>query len=118
MAQITGKAIIKVDGNQWRTTDGCKLHPGGVEREAKVGGGKVQGYSEKSKAPELDASVYHTKDTDLTATNAIKDATVLFECDTGDRYLLKSAFVTSQEALDSENGTVPVKMSAMSCERL
>ena len=50
MPQITGKAIIKVDGNQWRTTDGCKLHPGGVEREAKVGGGKVQGYSEKSKA--------------------------------------------------------------------
>ena len=31
MPQITGKAIIKVDGNQWRTTDGCKLHPGGVE---------------------------------------------------------------------------------------
>ena len=35
MPQITGKAIIKVDGNQWRTTDGCKLHPwrGGARRK-------------------------------------------------------------------------------------
>ena len=118
MPQITGKAIIKVDGNQWRTTDGCKLHPGGVEREAKTGGGKVHGYKEKTKAPELEASVYHTKDTDLTAINAIKDATVIFESDTGDRYVLRSAFVTSQESLDSEAGTVGVKMSAEACERL
>ena len=118
MPQITGKAIIKVDGNQWRTTDGCKLHPGGVEREAKVGGGNVHGFTEKTKAPELDATVYHTGDTDLTAINAIKDATVIFECDTGNKYLLKSAFVTSQEALDSENGTVSVKMSAHACEPL
>ena len=118
MPQITGKAIIKVDGNQWRTTDGCKLHPGGVEREAKVGGGKVHGFNEKTKAPELDASVYHTKDTDITAINAIKNATVIFESDTGDRYLLRNAWVGSQEALDAENGTIGVKMSAESCERL
>ena len=118
MPQITGKAIIKVDGNEWRTTDDCKLHPGGVEREAKVGGGKVHGCSEKTKAPEMDASIYHTKDTDLTAINAIKNATVIFESDTGDRYLLRNAWVGSQEALDSGNGTVSVKMSAESCERL
>lgn len=118
MAQITGKAIIKVDGNQWRATDGCKLHPGGVEREAKVGGGRVHGYSEKTKAPELEASVYHTRDTDLTAINAIKDATVIFESDTGDRYVLRAAFVTEQGSLDAENGTVDVKMSAEGCERL
>ena len=43
MPQITGKAVIRVDGEEWRTEDGAKLNPGGVTREAKVGGGKDQG---------------------------------------------------------------------------
>ena len=66
----------------------------------------------------MEASVYHTKVTDLTAINAIKDATVIFESDTGDRYVLRAAFVTSQEGLDAEDGTIGVKMSAEACERL
>ncbi len=83
MPQITGKAVIRVDGEEWRTEDGAKLNPGGVTREAKAGGGKVHGFAEKTKAPELDCSVYHTRDTDLTAINAIRDATVMYESDTG-----------------------------------
>ena len=96
MPQITGKAVIRVDGEEWRTEDGAKLNPGGVTREAKVGGGKVHGFAEKTKEPELECSVYHTRDTDLTAINAIRDATVVYESDTGDRYVLRSAFVTEQ----------------------
>ena len=53
MPQITGKAVIRVDGEEWRTEDGAKLNPGGVTREAKVGGGKVHGFAEKTKEPEL-----------------------------------------------------------------
>ena len=49
MPQITGKAVIRVDGEEWRTEDGAKLNPGGVTREAKVGGGKVHGFAEKTK---------------------------------------------------------------------
>ena len=45
MPQITGKAVIRVDGEEWRTEDGAKLNPGGVTREAKVGGGKVHGFA-------------------------------------------------------------------------
>ena len=118
MSKFTGKAVIRVDGNQWRCTDGCKLHPGGVEREPRVGGGRVHGYAEKTKAPEMEVSVLHAKDTDLTAINAIVDATVIFECDSGDRYVLRNAFVADQGSLDAENSTVDVKMSAESCERL
>lgn len=118
MPQITGKATIHVDGEEWRTEDGAKLDIGGVTREAKVGGGKVHGFAEKTKAPELDCNVYHTRDTDLTAINAIKDATVIYESDTGDNYVLRNAFVTEQAELDAENGTINVKFSAISCERM
>lgn len=116
--QITGKAIIRVDGEEWSTEDGAKLNPGGVTREAKVGGGKVRGFAEKTKAPELECSVYHTRNTDLTAINAINDATVVYESDTGDRYVLRNAFVTEQGELDAENNTINVKFSAISCERI
>ena len=118
MPQITGKAVIRVDGEEWRTEDGAKLNPGGVTREAKVGGGKVHGFAEKTKEPELECGVYQTRDTDLTAINDIRDATVVYESDTGDRYVLRSAFVTEQGELDAENGTINVKFSAISCERI
>jgi len=84
--QLTGKAIIRVDGQEWRCEDGASLDVGGVKREAKAGGGKVHGYTEETVPPELECKAYHTKDTDVTAINKIIDATVLFETDTGDRY--------------------------------
>ena len=97
MPQITGKAVIRVDGEEWRTEDGAKLNPGGVTREAKVGGGKVHGFAEKTKEPELECAVYHTRDTDLTAINAIRDATVVYE----DSIILKlMSSVGSREALE------------------
>ena len=43
--QLTGKAIIRVDGQEWRCEDGASLDVGGVKREAKAGGGKVHGYT-------------------------------------------------------------------------
>ena len=77
-----------------------------------------ENFAEKTKEPELECAVYHTRDTDLTAINAIRDATVVYESDTGDRYVLRSAFVTEQGELDAENGTINVKFSAISCERI
>lgn len=43
---------------------------------------------------------------------------MVYESDTGDRYVLRSAFVTEQGELDAENGTINVKFSAISCERI
>lgn len=116
--QLTGKAVIRVDGKEWRCEDGASLDVGGVKREAKAGGGKVHGYTEETAAPELECKVFHAKDTDLTAFNTITDATVLFETDTGDRYVLRNAFVLEPGKLEAKDGTVSVKFSGMSCERL
>lgn len=116
--QITGKATIRVDGQLWRTEDGASLDTGGVKRTAKVGGGNVYGYSEETVPPELECKVYHTKDTDVPAINAITSATVLFESDTGDSYVLREAFVLESAKLESKDGTIPVKFSGTSCKRV
>lgn len=116
--QITGKAIIRVDGQQWKTEDGATLDVGGVKRTAKMGGGNVYGYSEETTAPELECKVYHTKDTDATAIGKITSATVMFESDTGDAYVLREAFVLESAKIEAKDGTISVKFSAISCERV
>lgn len=116
--QITGKAIVRVDGRQWKTEDGAALDVGGVKRTPKVGGGAVYGYSEETAPPEMECKVYHTKETDVTAINKINNATVLFESDTGDSYVMREAFVLEPGKLESKDGTISVKFSAISCERL
>ena len=74
--------------------------------------------SEETVAPELECSVAHTSDTDLTALSAITDATVIFETDSGDKYVLREAFVMEPASLKTTDGTAGLKFSAVSCERM
>lgn len=46
----------------------------------------------------------HTSDTDLTALSAITDATVIFETDSGDKYVLREAFVMEPASLKTTDG--------------
>ena len=109
--QFTGKCIIRVNGSEIRSTDDATLNPGGAN-------GKVYGYKEETVAPELECSVAHTSDTDLTALSAITDATVIFETDSGDKYVLREAFVMEPASLKTTDGTAGLKFSAVSCERM
>lgn len=117
MAQITGKATIKVDGRELRTADDATLDPGGVSREDVAGSGKVYGYSEsETKAPELECTVYHTADTSLAELAAITDATVIFETDTGVGFVLTGAWVKEPPKLKAKGGEIALKFGALTCE--
>jgi hypothetical protein len=116
--QITGKAIIRVDGQELRSADGATLNFGGEKREPKVGSGKVYGFSAETVAPELECQIYHTADTSLKALAAIVDATITFDTDTGKQFLLREAFVTDVPSLKTKDGTVDLKFSAISCEEV
>lgn len=118
MPQITGKAIIRVNGREWRTEDGATLDVGGVKRNPKTGGGKVHGYNEETVEPKMECKVYHTKEDDLTEYGKIVDATVMFETDTGDAYVMREAFVLEPAKLEPKDGTVAITMSAILCERV
>lgn len=114
--QVTGKAIIRVDGKEIRALDGATLNPGGEQREPVVGSGKVHGYKEETQAPEMECQVAHTADTSLKELGAITAATVMFETDTGQTHIMREAFVTDVPTLNTKDGTVNLKMSAISCE--
>lgn len=116
MAQVTGRAFIRVDGQELRSTPGATLSIGGSNRTAVTGSGRVHGYREEDVAPEVSFSVAHTADLSISWLNNITNATVLFETDTGRRFVLRQAFTTAPPELNSQEGTVSVAMSAIECD--
>lgn len=115
--QVTGIATIKVDGQEFPTERGATLNPGGVNRATKMAGKRVF-WSEEPVAPTLQATVLHTEDVDILDLNTIRNATVLFECDNGQDYMLTGAFVTETNELNSGEGQVRLNMAARTCERI
>jgi hypothetical protein len=118
MTQITGKATVRVDGEELLSEVGATLNVGGVEREAQMGPRGVNGYKENPVAPSVTVVVHHTADTDLVRLGRIVDATVLVETDTGQSWLMRKAFVTEPPELDAAQGTFSLSLSAHGLERV
>jgi len=116
--QCTGKALIRVNGRELRTFDEASLDPGGVKRDPVYGSGKIHGFKEETAPPQLECKIAHKADTSLTELGQIVDATVIFESDTGDTYVLRDAFVMEPAKLNAKDGSVDLKFSAMSCTRM
>nr|WP_321266782.1 phage tail tube protein [Alcaligenes faecalis] len=116
-AKVTGIATIRVDGQEFPTERGATLNPGGVTRTAKMAGRRVY-YNEEPVPPTIQSTVLHTEDMDLLDIGRITNATVLFECDNGQDYLLTGAFTTETGELNSGEGAVRLNMTARTCERL
>lgn len=114
MAQITGRAFIAVNGTRLRSREGAKLSFGGVERETVVGDTGVHGYTEKTVAPSVECSISHGADTNLTELRDIKDASVIFETDTGKVYTLGGAWLSNP--IEMEKGEIKLTFVGITCE--
>lgn len=115
--QVTGVATIRIDGGEIPSEKGATLNPGGVTRTTKMAGRRVY-YSEEPVAPTLQCTVLHTAEIDLIDLGAIRDATVLVECDNGQDYMMVGAFVTETPELNTGEGQVRLNMAARTCERI
>ena len=107
--KFTGKAIIRINGSEIRSTDNATLSVGGENRTAIKGGGRVYGYNEETQEPTLECNVAHCSDTDLIALSAIVD---------GAKFVLQEAFVTEPASLNVTDGTASLKFSACRCETM
>lgn len=115
--QITGRATLYIDGAVIPAENGAKLNPGGVNRKAERHGGTTY-YAEEEVMPTLECTVQHTAQVDIQQLSAIKDATVMFEADTGQKWALRGAFTTEPVDLDAGTGKSSLKMAAQSCDRV
>lgn len=118
MAHISGRFWVSVNGAMLRTKTGIKVTGiGGLERKAQVGP-QVWGFSENAVAPTVEGTLADTADLSLVALNAIRDATVTVELDTGKVYVLAHAWCENATDLQDGEGSVSIKFCGMSCEEM
>ncbi len=112
MGMRLGIAKVKVDGELLESLPGAKIDLGGTEREPVVGSFSVHGYVEKIKPALVECEISVGEGTDVKKLTDLVDATVQFECDTGQTYVVNNAFSTLTGVItEGEGGKVPLAFS-------
>lgn len=118
MAQILGRAFVKVDGALLRTNTGAKIDLGGIAR-ASVVGNAVHGYSESIKPSMLECEINLAAGDSLEAYRSITNATITFEADTGQTYIIRGAWVVDPLSVtEGEGGKIPLKFEGQPAEEM
>lgn len=117
MRQLTGKATVYVDGVKMEMERGAKANPGGISRDFERHHGRTYAL-EKEVPPSVEGNILHTKDTDVLALSAIDNATVIFECDTGQKYVMRGASVENPIDIDGGGGKSPLKLVGDSFDKM
>lgn len=108
--QILGRAFIRIDGQTIASLPGsAKMSPGGRERTAVLGDFGYLGYSEKPIHGEIECEIAVAADTDIGALNATVNASITFEADTGQVWIMRSAAMASPVSVAAGDGKASVK---------
>lgn len=119
MSQLLGRAWIKVDGDLLRSNDGAKIDLGGPVRDPVVGSHSVHGYAEKIKEATVECEISLAKGDSLETIRNITDAIITFECDSGQTYVVRQAFLTEPPVItEGEGGKVPLKFAGQPAEEM
>lgn len=119
MSKRLGKVWIKVDGDLLESLPNSSIDLGGVTRTPVTGGNKVLGYSETVKEAMIECEIALGPATSLTKLAGIKDAVATFECDTGQTYVVRDAFIVDPpKATAGDGGKVPIKLAGQPAEEL
>lgn len=114
-----GKAYIKIDGDLLETNSGAKIDLGGTVRTSVVGNNSVHGFSESIKESSLECEISVGPETSLDALRNIEDATITFEADTGQTWIIRNAWLTEPPAVgDGEGGKVALKFAGPPAEEM
>ncbi len=105
MAQVTGIVFVKVGGALQRSKEGAALDLGGKERTAQTGH-SVYGYAEKVMPSVCTFKTAHVGGDDVIGLGETTSATLEFETDTGDTYIVRNAFCSKTPKLTGGEGEV------------
>ncbi len=116
--KLVGKATIKKNGVKLRTVPGAKLDMGGEVRKPVVHDDGTVGHSSSFKEAMLECETTLAKGERLSELH-FEEATVTFEADTGQVFVLSNAFTLDPPVLTAqEGGKVPLKISAERIEEM
>lgn len=112
-------AYIKVDGRLLATMPGAKVDLGGRARSSVVGDNRVHGFTETLKPGMLECEISLSEGMSLDELRNITNATVTYEADTGQTYVIRDAFVTETlNVTAGEGGKVGLKFEGQPAEEM
>ena len=114
--QYQGKAQVRINGAEYPTNPGATFTPGGEQRTAVVGY-KVYGFKATPLQTTLQATFPNHLSLSLMDVNGMVDVTVIFEADTGQRWLMARAWNTGQSTL-SGDGDISTTFEAQEAQEL
>jgi hypothetical protein len=116
MGRITGKATVYIDGAKMEMERGAKANPGGIARKFERHHKRTY-HQEEEVAPSVEGNIIHTKDTDVLTLN-FSNATVIFEADTGQKYVMRGAATENPVEIDAGSGKSPIKLVGDSFDKM
>jgi len=119
MGATHSMAYIKHDGTLLSTLPGAKLDLGGRARASVVGDNAIHGYSETLKPSMLECEISLAQGYSLEQLRNLTGATVTYEADTGQTYVMRDAFVTETLSVTAgEGGKVALKFEGQPAEEM
>lgn len=97
--QVVGQAKIKVDGDTLETKSGATLELGGPVRTAQRGDYQAGAFSEETAESKLTCTLLVKGRTRITSLRDIDNATVTFEADTGQVFIIRNAYLADNISL-------------------
>ena len=109
---------MKIDGKLYQAGDGAfTFSVGGLKREAKLSSSGVAGFIAKPVVPSCEGELILSKDLDISALQAIENATVTIELYSGKSFILHEAYYCGGDAGEgSTEGTYKVKFEGKTGE--
>lgn len=113
-----GRATVRLDGEELLIDNGATFDPGGIQRNL-VKGTTIHGYAEEAMEARVECSMTMTADTDLKKIGATENATVVFEADTGQIFVLSNAWLEpTPKVTAQEGGRIPLVFVAKQYEQI
>lgn len=118
MPQFLGRATIRANGVLITSAKGASIDVGGTKR-IPVMSGRVVGWAEETVPAMVELETVLTPTTSLDSFRNLAGAVIQFECDTGQRYVVRDAFLTDTPTLkDGEGGNVVLKFAGPAAEEV
>jgi hypothetical protein len=118
MPQFLGRATIRANGQVIETAKGASLDLGGVKRNPIVSG-RLVGFAEETVPAMVECETSLRPGMSLETLRSMTGATIIFECDTGQRYVIADAFITDPPTMrDGEGGQIALKFAGPGAEEV
>jgi len=117
-APLAGTVFLKADGQEFQLRAQLTINPGKVTREGVAGQDGVHGYTEAPMVPYISGTLTDSAQLSTEQLEAITDATVTAELINGKTYVLRNAWYTGTQDINTEDGSMPFRFEGLACEEV